>query len=352
MSRDGGSWLTPALVYGGAALFGAALYQKKQSAAAEQAHPPIGRFIEVDGSRVHYVDVGSGPPVVLLHGVGSTLEDWFVCGLVDELTPHHRVIALDRPGYGYSARSRRIGWTPERQARILARMLHRLGAHDALVVGHSWGVLPALALTVQHRGFVRALVLLGGVFYPGAPVAGFGRHVPSVPVLGPLARLTLAPALARAAMPRLVDAVFEPQPPTPRFRAQFPSALATRSGQLRASADDLAMTDDATRRLSRHYPRLDRPLTVVAGSGDAIFDPDRQSRRFADASPHARLIIVPGAGHMVHHSATARIAAAIFDTFTGEITSDDPGPPPADVGEVLRPEPPGPTGGTRPPPLG
>lgn len=346
MRRD--DWLAPALIYGGAALLGTAIYQRKATAAAEEAHPPIGRFIKVDGTTLHYVDIGSGPPVVLLHGVGTTLHDWFISGLVDELFRHHRVIAVDRPGHGYSPRPAGIDWTPERQARAIATMLHRLGAHDAVVVGHSWGVLPALSLALQHATFVRALVLLAGVYYPGASTAASTvSFVPSVPVIGPLARLTVAPALARAALPALIDVMFEPQPTTRRFRAEYPYGLVTRSGQLRASADDAASTDEATRRLAAHYGEIDCPTAVVTGSGDAIFDPDAQSRRFAAACGHARLVVVPAAGHMVHHSATARVAAAIYDVFTGELAAEDPGPPPDSAADDLAGDPAGAAGTAR-----
>lgn len=328
MSDNKGNWLSSALVYGGAALLGAALYQSKRTAAAEQEHPPVGRFITADGTRLHYVDIGEGPPVVLLHGVGTTVEDWFISGVMDALYPHHRVIAFDRPGYGYSERPTGVVWTPEAQARTFAAALHRLGAHDAVIVGHSYGVLPAMALALHHSAMVRALVLLGGVYMPDEPVATLGAKVPSVPILGPLARLTVAPAMARATMGGIINTMFEPQAPTRAFQEHFPVGLVTRSSQLQASAADAAMIARATEHLSREYDRLDCPITVIAGSGDAIFDPDRQSRRFADAVPHARLVVVPAAGHMVHHSAPARVAAAIFDTFTGDVAEDDPGPPP------------------------
>lgn len=325
----GGGWLGAAAVYGGAALLGAYLFQNHATRAAEAAHPPLGRFLDVDGTLLHYVDIGSGPPVVLIHGIGTTLEDWFISGVLDALLDKHRLIAVDRPGSGYSARPGSAPWTPERQGRAIARLMHRLGADDAVLVGHSFGVLPALAIAAAPGSAVRALVLIAGAYRPGAALTGAAATVPDVPLLGPLMRATLAPSMARAALPALVAAMFEPQPVAPGFWDAFPAGLVTRPGQLEASAEDAAELDAATARLAAQRDRLTLPITLVCGSGDAIFDPDRHSRRFAAALPQARLVDVPGAGHLVHHSAPRAVAAAIVETVTAVTVPPAPEPPAA-----------------------
>jgi hypothetical protein len=83
--------------------------------AAERRNPPIGKFITVDGVRLHYVDRGTGPPLVLLHGNGVMLQDFLTSGVLDGAAQSHRVIAFDRPGYGYSARPRSTIWSPTRR---------------------------------------------------------------------------------------------------------------------------------------------------------------------------------------------------------------------------------------------
>ena len=313
----GADWLTPAVVYSGAVLLGAAMLQRSRSRRAEAEHPPMGRFLAAGGLNHHYVDVGSGPAIVFIHGIGATLEDWFISGVLDPLLPHHRIIAVDRPGYGYTARPSGTAWTPERQAFAIAALLHRLGAEDAVIVGHSYGVLPALALALQHDGFARALVLVAGVYYPGTTLSEFGEMLPSVPLLGPLARATLSPALARSALPTLERAMFEPQPVTRAFRERFSPGMATRPSQLKAIGEDNADLGAATLRFGQQYRRIPCPVTVVTGSGDAIVNPDAQSRRFASEVIQSRLMVVPAAGHMVHHSAPSRVAAAIMDTVIG-----------------------------------
>ena len=82
-----------------------------------------------------------GPPVVLLHGNGVTARDWKSSGLIDALVGSHRVIAFDRPGFGYSTRPRAHVWTAAAQATLLHEALQRLAIGPAVVVGHSWGTL-------------------------------------------------------------------------------------------------------------------------------------------------------------------------------------------------------------------
>lgn len=310
----GGGWLGAAAVYGGAALLGAYLFQNHATRDAEAAHPPIGRFLEVDGTVLHYVDIGSGPPVVLIHGAGTTLDDWFISGVLDQLLDHHRLIVVDRPGSGYSARPGSVRWTPERQGRAIAHLMHRLGADDAVVVGHSFGVLPAMSMALAPGNAVRALVLIAGAYAPGASLTGAAASLPQIPLVGPLARATVAPSMARAAIPAVVAAMFEPQPVSPGFWDAYPAGLVARPSQIEADAEDAAALDSATVRLTDQRARLTCPITLVCGSGDAIFDPDLHSRRFARAMPGARLVVVPAAGHMVHHSAPAAVAATIGET--------------------------------------
>src|SRR5688572_27205171 len=85
---------------------------------AEQTSRPPGRFVVVDGVRVHYIARGKGRPVVLIHGNGTMAEDFVICGLVDQLAKRYRVIAIDRPGFGHTDRPRYRVWTASAQAHL------------------------------------------------------------------------------------------------------------------------------------------------------------------------------------------------------------------------------------------
>ena len=95
------------------ALAASAILNRVLAKMAERRNPPIGRFIVVDGVRLHYVERGKGRPLVLIHGNGTMIQDFDSSGLVDAAAKTYRVIAFDRPGFGYSDRPRSTIWTPE-----------------------------------------------------------------------------------------------------------------------------------------------------------------------------------------------------------------------------------------------
>lgn len=294
-----------------AALGAAALYVQYRSRRAEQETPPVGRFIEVDGVRLHYVERGSGRPVVLLHGNGGIYQDFATSGLVDRLAQHYRVIAFDRPGFGYSSRPRWRLWTPEAQAALVHRTLRELGIRQSVVVGHSWGTMVAAALALEHPDNVKSLVLLAGYYFPTvrADAAGMAVALGS-PLLGDLLRLTIAPIVSRLLWEPILAKLFGPNPAPRRFRRQFPRWLALRPGHLRAIGAEMALMIPAAARLSRRYGELRMPVFIMAGDSDRLASP-RHSRRLHQAVPGSRLYIFPGVGHMIHHVATDAVAQAI-----------------------------------------
>ena len=88
-----------------------ALVNRHLAKTAEIHNPPTGRFLEVNGVRIHYFELGSGAPLVLLHGNGSMLQDFESSGLIDLAAKSYRVIVFDRPGFGYSDRPRNVVWS-------------------------------------------------------------------------------------------------------------------------------------------------------------------------------------------------------------------------------------------------
>jgi len=142
--RRSRQWFVPALVGSAAAPGAASLYNRKQTREAERRHPLIGRFLDEDGVRLHYIERGQGEPLVLIHGNGTMIQDFIVSGLVDQLAERYRVIVIDRPGYGYSSRPGQV-WTPNAHAQLFRKALAQLGIEHATVYGHSWGTLVAVA---------------------------------------------------------------------------------------------------------------------------------------------------------------------------------------------------------------
>lgn len=224
-------WLTPVLLGSAVALGAAALYNRSQTRNAERRYPPIGRFLKVDGVRLHYVERGQGEPLVLIHGNGTMIQDFTVSGLVDRLANRYRVIVIDRPGFGYSTRPRRL-WTPRAHARLFREALTQLGIEQAMIYGHSWGTLVAVSLALEFPALVRGLVLGSDYYYPTLRADTFLLSPPAIPVIGDVMRHTVSPLMARAILPGMIKRVFEPAAVPGRFDRRFPKALMLRPGQL------------------------------------------------------------------------------------------------------------------------
>lgn len=256
-------WSRPtSLAVAGTALALDALMERREARKAELRHPPIGSFIQVDGVRLHYLERGTGRPVVLMHGNGVTARDFLGCGLAETLSENYRVIALDRPGYGYSERPRWKVWSPRAQAELLETTLRQLGIERPVLVAHSWGTLVALALAAHGVDSLSGLVLISGYYFPTMRWDAIWKAPPAIPVIGDLMRYTISPLLGRITTPLEVHQMFAPDPvPAAFFR------------EVRATADDGAAwavarggrgggADDVRR------PRLGRSLRETRPAGD------------------------------------------------------------------------------------
>ncbi len=294
-------------------LAAAAAEQHALARRAEQAHPPAGRFLEAGGIRLHVLEEGAeGSAVVLLHGRVVTAGDFRASTLLGRLARGHRVLAFDRPGYGYSTRPRDRIWSAEAQAAVLADAFARLGIERPVVVGHSIGALVAAALALDHPEAVGGLVLLSGYFYP-TPRLEVALYAPlALPLLGDAMRYSVAPFAGRLALPALLRRMFRPNPVPPGYTAAVPPAMVLRPWQIKASAGDAAGMSANAARLAPRYGGLKLlPVALVCGDADAVVAPERHSVRLHRALPASALHVVRGAGHMVHHAAPDRVAEVV-----------------------------------------
>ncbi|HEX2338830.1 MAG TPA: alpha/beta hydrolase [Hyphomicrobiaceae bacterium] len=302
------------------ALAGSAVLVNHRAAQAERDHLPKGRFVTVEGVRLHYVEKGSGPPVVFLHGNGAMLEDMLISGVFDHTATAYRAFAFDRSGFGHSERPHDRHWTAAAQASLFAKTFAALGLVRPIVVGHSWGTLVALALALNHPQSTGGLVLASGYYFPTSrsDVALFSP--PALPVLGDVISYTVAPLIGEAIGWPLIAKMFAPQPVSPQFEREFPMALALRPSQIKAFSQDTSHMITAARQMSPHYGSITCPTVIMAGDDDRIVNIEPQSQRLHAAIPGSRLDVLNGAGHMIHHLDPARIVRAIDLIATGGIT--------------------------------
>jgi pimeloyl-ACP methyl ester carboxylesterase len=319
-----------AALVAGAAVAAIALWRSAQARGAERANPPKGRFIQVNGVRLHVLERGrpSAPPVVVLHGNGATIEDIESSGLLDALAGEHRVIVFDRPGFGHTSRPRLSLWTAEAQAGLIADALAQLGVERPVVVGHSWGALTAAALAVTRPGAVGALALLSGFFFPTprADVALFS--LPAIPGPGDLFRYTVGPSLVAALEPYLLHRIFEPQEVPAAFRREYPHPLAYRPIQIRASTEDTALMIPSAAAFAARYREIAVPTLIMCGDEDRIVDMATQSAAIHREIPGSEFRVLRGLGHMIHHFAADEIARGVAALARRIGAGEEASPPP------------------------
>ncbi|HEX6980946.1 MAG TPA: alpha/beta hydrolase [Alphaproteobacteria bacterium] len=279
----------------------------------ERRYPPIGTFLNIDGVRLHYVDKGQGPPVVLVHGAGGLLQD-LTLSVLHALTRQYRVIIFDRPGCGYSQRPADRVWTPEAQAALIRAAVQHLGLDRPLLIGHSFGASVALSYAAMYPDEIRGTVLVSGYYYPTFRPDMIVCEMAAAPGIGWLVRNTVAPVACWFFAPRVVARLFAPNPIPPNFR-KFPLHLAMRPSQLRAMGEDIIALRRWARRMQRRYSAVRAPIAILTGSADQVIDAKRQSVRLHRAIESTALRVLPGIGHMLHHVRPDDVlrAASAFD---------------------------------------
>lgn len=295
---------------GAALLGGLALLNGAAARRAERRHPPEGRFIEVDGVRLHYTDRGTGPAVVLVHGNMVSGGDWDSSGVAQPLLEGHRVIVFDRPGFGHSDRPRGRLWTAEAQAALLHQAIRQLGVERPVVVGHSWGAIVALAMALRHQADLAGVVLVSGYYFWTLRPDVLPVTLAALPVLGDILRYTVSPLLGRLLLPLTKRAMFSPETVPARFSATYSDGMALRPSQLRATADDGALMIPGALEFRGELGRLAIPTVILAGAEDKVVF-SRMAARLHAALPSSILHVVQGAGHMVHYAVPRQLAATI-----------------------------------------
>lgn len=306
------------------ALAASALVNGYLARTAERHNPPLGHFLMIDGARLHYLERGTGEPLVLLHGNGSMIQDFESSGLIDLAASNYRVVVFDRPGFGHSERPRHKIWTPAAQAELINKALNQIGISRAVVLGHSWGALVAVALALNYPDLVRGLVLASGYYYPTTRAEMLPPSIPALPLAGDVICHTVSPIASRFMWPAVMRKMFGPQPVPAKF-AEFPKEMAVRPSQIRASAAEAAQMIPDAFELKDRYCELRMPVSIIAGENDRVVGIEQSRRLHADI-PQSRFCPVPGNGHMLHQTATNSVMSAINETFR-----DMPSEPPPDA---------------------
>ena len=288
---------------------GLALNARLVARRVERAVPPLGRFVEVDDAKLHYVDRGEGRPIVMIHGIAANLRH-YTHTIFDEVAKTNRVIAIDRPGCGYSERPRGADNATETQAAIIQKALDRLGVADPLVVGHSLGGSVALAHALLHPGKARGYVLIAPLAAPPEMKPPFDRWYITSPLRRWLIAWTIGIPMAMKYGPALTAFVFAPQTPPEDFGTGSGAFLGLRPKAIINNFRDAVASPVTAEAIHTRYGEIDAPLICLFGVKDQVLDPERNLAPLA-AMPSAEIQVLDGAGHMLMHVDPSAVIAAI-----------------------------------------
>jgi haloalkane dehalogenase len=271
-----------------------------------ELYPFEDRYAEVAGSVVHYVDEGTGPPLLLLHG--NPTWSFLYRELINGLRDRYRCIAIDYPGFGLSEPAPGYGFTPAEHADVVERLVLRLDLRDVTMMVQDWGGPIGLTVATRHPERFAAFVIGNTWAWPKSDPATqlFSRFLG-----GPVGRRLilqrnlfverlLPGGVRRGTLPDAVMDAYRGPFPTPGSR--WPTAVFPR--EILGSRPFLA---DVERRL----PGVrDRPVLLVWPTRDVAFrDPER--RRWEEVFRDHRTVQLQGAGHYIQEDAPGEIVAAI-----------------------------------------
>ena len=262
------------------------------------------------GGRLAYAEAGEGPPVLLIHGALTNLDD-MALGPMDALARDRRVIAFDRPGHGWSTREPLADASPWRQAELIHDAARTLGVERPVVVGHSFGGAVALAYGMAFPQETAGVVALSPIVWPEPrlELALFGPR--ATPGAGPALGWGASATTDKAALPLLWRAMFLPQSMPERFERGFSFERAGDLGTTRATGEDAAAIVTALWRSVAAYPGCRVPVRILGGDSDMVINTTLHARALAAVLPDARYRSLPGLGHMLHHFAVDEVAEAV-----------------------------------------
>ena len=284
---------------------------RRIAAEAERLVPPVGQFIEVDGNRIHYVDEGQGRPILFVHGLGAQLHH-FRHTLFGRFGPGYRLVALDRPGSGYSTRRRGASGRLPEQAAMLAAFIDALGLERPLVVGHSLGGAIALTLAIEHPEKISGLALLSPLTKSGTYMR---RALSSMSFSWPPLRWavtwTIAMPLSRRHAARVLNLIFRPQPVPADYGTAGGGWSGLRPSHFYATSTDMAAVEKDLGRVEARYGEISLPVGVLFGSADHILKIAEHGEPMRDRIAGLDYERVGGLGHMPQFVEPERVAAFV-----------------------------------------
>lgn len=277
--------------------------------------PPIGEFIDIDGTRIHFKFVKANsdsdlPPLVFIHGASGNLRDQME-PFFDKLNGRGDLLFIDRPGHGWSERSAEDQRFPDRQALIISKLMAELGLQRGIIIGHSFGCAVTASFALNHPEKTMGLLFLAPVAYPWPGGVAWYYNLTSWPFIGWLFANTLALPAGLKRVNRGSKCVFLPNKmPTNYIESTAPS-LVLRPETFRANAKDIASLFNYLVKTWPKYKNIKSPTIIISGDKDNVVFPYIHSKGLEQHIKNAELISLEHVGHKPDYVATNIAIAAI-----------------------------------------
>lgn len=266
--------LTIALLIG-VFLIGANLWTRRLTRQGIATVPQMGQIVPVNGGSIHYVEKGEPgkQTILMIHGLTGQLQH-FTYALMDQLAQDYHVIAVDRPGCGYSTRDDASLGTLTEQARMIHEFMQKKGISDAVLVGHSLGGAVSLAMAQAYPDDIKAMALLAPLTHrmPGPP-AIFKPLEIRTEWLRNLIGNTIAVPLAKKTAPHVINEAFAPEAAPSDFLDRAGGALGLRPSAFITGSQDVIGIEASIDGVNQGYKDLQVPGGILYGSDDPILSP-------------------------------------------------------------------------------
>lgn len=267
--------------------------------------PRDATFLQVDGTRVRYVDIGEGPPVVLVHGFASSIENWL--SVMPALLKHHRVIALDLRGFGWTDRPV-ADYSPAAQAKLLRALLAERGVEKATIIGHSWGCSIALAYALEYPQLTERLALYDAWVYESQLPSMF--HLARARGLG---EVLFGLFYNQQGEERLALGFYDPEVLTEKLAEDVEHYFGNPGTTYAALEAVRGMRFDE---MAPRYHTITAPTLLLWGREDVV-SPVSVGERLLRELPNSKLVIYPRCGHFPMFEAAAQSTRDLL-AFLGE----------------------------------
>lgn len=281
----------------------------------EKSLPVIGEIVSLNGSDVHVVKVGHGPPLMFIHGSGGNIRD-ISTSILPGLAEHFTVYVYDRAGHGHTHSP--ASQTLDDQGDLAIAVADHFELDEFYLAGHSFGGSIALNVAVRFSDRIKGLIPIGA---PASPFKSKGQlryKLSNAPVIGyPFSHL-LAALVPEALVTRYTRDVFSPDPLPDGYIKNVGARFALRAASQVAIAFQRETLSNDLELIANKYKELTLPVLVMYGANDTTVPPAIHVTFMERELPNAQIILFDETGHMPHHSKSKEIVENIH-TFVSSI---------------------------------